>query len=232
MKGTTTMQRCTLLTLLLIMFTTLFSGNYLYAKDDNDWRLMLYQHVSKDINKNNALTLYIEEGRKDSIKTWEYIMPDIGWKHKTSLKYMPAVSLSYRHVYIRSHDDEWDRDEERYNFNMFFKLPDVKNLKLRNRLRFEYRDKKAFNNWRIRNVFAITFPLSWTKYKITPHLVDEIRYSFEQDQVSMNEVWLKLTARFTKNTVTCFGYRWGWLNTEPDWSQYHMLTLGISILLP
>lgn len=216
---------------LLLCLSTFISLTFAYASEDNYWRTMTYQHVSKDINPNSSLTFYIEEGRNSDIKKWEYIMPDIGWKFKTPLIYMPAASITYRHVYVRK-NDKWEKNEKRYNLNLFFTLPEVKNYKLKNRIRFEYRDLDTWEDWRIRNEFTISFPYSFTKYKIQPHLIDEIYYDFHNNHVSVNEVWLKITACLTENVVTCFGYRWALLNNEPKWTQYHMLTIGISIKIP
>lgn len=220
-----------ILTALMVISCTTLINNYAFAISDNYWRLMMYQHISKDINQKNALTIYVEEGRSNNMKKWEYIMPDIGWKYKTGWKYLPATSLTYRHVYLRS-NDEWNKYEKRYNLNLFFNLPSIKKYKLKNRIRFEYRDLNDWADWRIRNNFTIDIPYTWTKYKIQPHLIDELYYSFHQNKVSVNEVWLKFTARFSKNTITCLGYRWAWINDEPRWRQYHMITVGISILLP
>lgn len=201
-----------------------------YASNDDDWRLILYQHLSKKINDTHKISLYIEESRYNQMKQWGYIMPDIEWKFKTPLKYMPAASLSYRHVYYRI-NDEWSRDEKRYNINLFFTSPKIGKYTLTNRLRFEYRDKKAWNNWRIRNEVTFSFPYKWTKYNIQPHIIDEFRYSLQTDKLTINELGLILTASFVKNSTVRLGYRWAMINNEPKWLQYHIIMLGLSVMI-
>lgn len=136
------------------------------------------------------------------------------------------AELAFRHA-------EWNYgsgwlQEERPMFNLDW-FGKVKNIRLNNRVRFEYRDYDwaKQNDWRFRNCFRADFP--WQLIGISPFVEEEIFYGFNSGTIEMN--WLSGGLQFkpAKRVKLKAGYRWIAIRIGDQWENRNQLITGLAL---
>ena len=136
----------------------------------------------------------------------------------------------YRRVREKSASGGWDT-ERRPMLDLVFKTK-INKFNLSNRCRFERRDYKgpAEDDFRYRNEIKLVPPVSWTKFKITPYIEDELFYGFNEDKLGMHWLTVGLSAGITKNIKTGISYRFQDVNKPGGWESKNVLGTTVIFL--
>lgn len=194
-----------------------------------DSQLWLWQIVEGDLNENVSASLDASQIWEKDMGELSYYHTDLGFKFKTPLEDWLSLGINYRQVYTLGSDGDWAQ-EKRPHLNFSTKFPTFHGLAFSNRLRVEYRDTVAYNNWRFRDYVKVVLPYKWTSWSIQPYIGDEIFYDCRSSTLNMNRFYVGIkTGEIIAKIKADVAYLWQANKSNGNWNDTHLLVIKTTI---
>ncbi len=203
----------------MLVLLTIVGGNCFGSTDGN---AEYWQGIGLDFNMDKDWKITVrEELRLGKSGDDPYLYnTDIGLVYKGLADWLD-VSLNFKKEFERDSLGKFRR-ENRPHLNLMFK-GELCGLKVGNRARLEFRDKKKTEDiWRFRNRFVINLPFTLTKYNLQPYIADEIFINLGESTVKHNRFVAGLSFKLSENIKTNVYYMYkssmsassGWIDTN------------------
>lgn len=182
--------------------------NTTYADDNQAWTIV---GVKGDLTENIDVGIQHEMHFVNDAKDFVYQHFDFGLE--TSLSDNWSISLNIREAYSKK-GETWSR-EDRPHFNLTYKNK-LGNLKVKNRLRAEWRFKENKDEyWRFRDKIGVTFPFELVG--ITPSIANEFFIDTESKKYNQNRVFIGGFFGVTDNIKCQLDYIWITEDKDEEW---------------
>lgn len=216
------MQRYLLLKLIILVIL-LKKINFVFGFDDGDWQFWNSEVIEASLNKNCRIKLEEEFRFGDDAQQFYYQHSDLGFIFNFTKKW--DFSINYRQIYEKK-NDSWKR-ENRPHINLIYKFK-LANLKVKKRMRLEYRIKEKDDYFRYRDKLSINLT---TFGKIIPYIADEIYWDFDQRKLNRNRLYLGLKVKFSSKLAGNIFYLWQRSKKANNWLDYNILGFKFKFFL-
>ncbi|MBC8184076.1 DUF2490 domain-containing protein [candidate division KSB1 bacterium] len=207
------------ITLILFIFNSI-----LISQEDGDGQLWNTNRIGIKLSTNWKIELE-EEFRFGSQASDMYYHHTDGYLAYKLIEWF-EVGASYRQIFELKNEN-WQR-EDRPHLNGTFKWNWL-GVKFKDRSRFEYRIRAGKDSvWRYRNKFTVPFPISWTKFHISPFLCDEIFYEFNKTEITRNRLYSGVALSLSEKINVKIFYLWQSSKKVDDWIDYNVFGLYLS----
>ena len=204
----------------LIIALLLFAKSS-FAFDDGDWQFWFNQTFSGKLNENWGVTFSEELRYGDDMSSFFREHSDLAVSYKISDEWF--CSAHFKYIYKKKSGD-WQKETRPYlNFSYKFKINEIK---FKNKVQAEYRDKETNDFYRFRNQLTATFPKLFDKY--TTYISEEIFIDTEDDEINRNRLKFGIKTHLFSKLYGETYYLWQ-TDKKDSWVDTNIIGLKLKI---
>ncbi len=203
----------------VVLFVSLFSISA-WAFDDGDWQVWLTENAKAKINDQWCFSLTEEERYGDDASYF--------YRHHTDLALISKIdknwkaSFHFRYISEKK-KGEW-LEEYRPYVNLTYTFP-VGELKISNKVQFEYRHQEHNEFYRFRDKLKLSLPKMGI---LSPYIGEEIFIDTENEKINRNRLTVGTKISLTKKTSLDIYYLWQTDEKKDHWKDTNIVGIKIS----
>ena len=189
----------------------------LWAQDD--WQYWHQYQLSVAMPKSTKFLISGQQRLRDNFSESFHADIETGllWKPLSYLEAGPFFK------YQREKTAKGDHiNENRYSVELSL-TPKWRKFTLKDRNRFEYRNRNTTDGWRYRNQIKVSFRFPARKIELEPYLSEEIFYDFDAQKFNQSRASVGLTTHLHKHVSVSLFYLLQSKKTGSNWREDHVL---------
>ncbi len=207
----------------VLVLTAVLGGGAVLAQDDGDWQLW---HTFAMEGKVGQTTVKMEGELRfgSDMSTLYYHHADVSfWRKVTE---MISMGLAYRQVYENKHGSWEEENRPHVDAAAVWKVKDVK---IKNRFRVEYRMRDGKKDvFRFRNKISVSPPFQIKGSNLKPFAADEI-FIDDEGTFTRNRLYVGVKIPARNNVKVDAFYLWQTSKKSGDWLDFNVIGVKIGL---